>query len=113
MKLIKLSLVLLLMSVTGVDDAMASRGHGHRHFHGHGVRFGFVVGPFWGPWYPPPHYAPVIVERVSPPVYIERSSDSGSANFWYYCAATRAYYPYVKQCAGGWQQVAPRPEDQP
>jgi hypothetical protein len=111
MKLIKLSLVLLLIGATGVGDAWAGRGHGHRH--GHGVHFGFVAGPFWGPWYGSRHYPPVIIEHVSPPVYIERSSDSGSANFWYYCAAAKGYYPYVKQCPGGWQQVAPRPEDQP
>lgn len=112
MKLIKLSLVVLLLCATGVGDAIAGRGHGHGHFHG-GVRFGFVVGPWWGPWYAPPYYPPVVVERTSPPVYIERSSDSGPANFWYYCAAAKGYYPYVKQCPGGWQQVAPRPEDQP
>lgn len=109
MKLIKLGLVLLLLCATGVGDAMAGRGHGH--FHG-GVRFGFVVGPYWGPWYVPPYYPPLVVEHSSPPVYIERSSDSGAANFWYYCAAAKAYYPYVKQCPGGWQQVAPRPDDE-
>ena len=32
-----------------------------------------------------------------------------AANTWYYCAESQAYYPYVKQCAAGWQQVTPQP----
>jgi hypothetical protein len=110
MKLIKLSVLVLLLFSTGIGDAMARRGHGH---HGPRIHFGLAFGPYWGPWYPPHYYSPVVIERASPPVYIERSSDSGAANFWYYCAAAKGYYPYVKQCPGGWQLVAPRPEDQP
>src|SRR5262249_51568529 len=26
---------------------------------------------------------------------------------WYYCDETRSYYPYVRECASGWRQVAP------
>lgn len=26
--------------------------------------------------------------------------------YWYYCASARAYYPYVQNCAEGWQRVA-------
>jgi hypothetical protein len=28
---------------------------------------------------------------------------------WFYCPEAGAYYPYVQQCPGGWQQVAPQP----
>jgi hypothetical protein len=31
-------------------------------------------------------------------------------NMWYYCSEARAYYPYVKQCPAGWQQVTPQPQ---
>ena len=27
---------------------------------------------------------------------------------WYFCAASNAYYPYVQDCPGGWQAVAPQ-----
>ena len=27
------------------------------------------------------------------------------SHYWYYCPASRAYYPYVRECAGGWQRV--------
>ena len=28
---------------------------------------------------------------------------------WYYCADSNAYYPYVRECAEGWQRVSPTP----
>ncbi len=28
---------------------------------------------------------------------------------WYYCAESKTYYPYVKECPGGWQRVTPQP----
>ncbi|MEP7084180.1 MAG: hypothetical protein ABI854_05535 [Betaproteobacteria bacterium] len=34
------------------------------------------------------------------------AADSGS---WYYCNDSRAYYPYVRDCASPWQRVAPTP----
>ena len=28
---------------------------------------------------------------------------------WYYCADSKTYYPYVRECPGGWQRVPPTP----
>ena len=28
---------------------------------------------------------------------------------WYYCADSRSYYPYVRDCPGGWQRVPAQP----
>lgn len=28
------------------------------------------------------------------------------AAYWYFCDATKTYYPYVQTCTGGWRQVA-------
>ena len=28
--------------------------------------------------------------------------------YWYYCQNPEGYYPYVKQCPGGWLQVVPQ-----
>jgi len=36
-----------------------------------------------------------------------QATPQGQSNYWYYCADSQAYYPYVKECPGGWQQVAP------
>ncbi len=88
---------------------------------GHG-RIGVHIGvPLYAPWYyppayyypPAPYYSPAVI--ASPPVYIERDGSDQSAPApqaqasWYYCDASKAYYPYVKECPGGWQRVAPQP----
>lgn len=28
---------------------------------------------------------------------------------WHYCAGSKAFYPYVRECPGGWQRVPSRP----
>jgi hypothetical protein len=65
-------------------------------------------------YYPPaPAYYPTIPYPAPAPAYIEQPVESArqpSANdYWYYCAGSAAYYPYVKECPGGWQVVSPRP----
>lgn len=127
MKLYKLFLAVMLLSVAGVGSAWADHRHGRS-----GVHFGVVIGPQWGPWYYPqpynypPYYPPVVVERYNPPVYIEQPAPiapppntavvpppAPQTNYWYYCAASKAYYPYVRECPGGWQKVLPQPPGQP
>ncbi len=96
---------------------------------GPGPYYGFDVmvgGPLWGPpWYGPyyyPYYYPgyypdyyypyVPTEQSLPQEYIERSRrerSSRSSGFWYYCPESRAYYPYVRRCPGGWQKVPSQP----
>lgn len=123
-----------LIAAVASSAALADGGHRgyagyYRHGHyGHGfyarayprVGFGIYLGGpvWWGPryYYPPPYYyyPPVVTAPASPPVYIERGDsqpapDPGAANWWYYCANPSGYYPYVKQCPGGWQRVSPQP----
>lgn len=102
--------------------AAADRGHGHG-YHGHShIGVGVVVNPFWlDTWpYPRPYYYPpypyyyppsVVTVPAAPSTYIER--DDGPAPqtsaYWYYCSQPAGYYPYVKQCPGGWQPVTPQP----
>lgn len=77
-----------------------------------------VAAPFWyhgyyGPSYyysPPayysaPQYAPEYIERDAP-------APQSQQNWWYYCNDSQGYYPYVKECPGGWQRVAPQPPAQ-
>ena len=116
----KWMIALLLLAAAGSGNAWADRDHGHFDAH-----FGVMIGPGWGPGYfpmspygyYPPYYPPVLVAPPAPPVYIEQPQEPAAApapsDYWYYCAAPKGYYPYVKECPGGWQKVAPQPPDQP
>lgn len=100
------------------------RGGGHSHGHSH-VYLGFNYGGFYGPgfygygypFYYPPYYAypPTVIVPTEPPVYIQKEQPEPAqpqANFWYYCENPDGYYPYVKKCPNGWQQVSPHPPAQ-
>jgi hypothetical protein len=115
-------------------------GHGHWHGgHGHwrGGYWGGYWGPrYWGPWYggywgggywgpgwgwgywggpPAVAYSPVVVPEAR--VYVERDEATPPAQsdvqWWYWCASSRAYYPYVNTCSEGWQRVPPQPVQAP
>lgn len=87
------------------------------HWHGHpAVRLGIYLGDPWFYPYPYPYWPrvyvpPVVVTPPPPPVYIEQRPVAPmlEPGFWYYCGEARAYYPYVKECPGPWQKVAPQP----
>lgn len=128
--------VIAAVAGTVVASSALARHRGHV---GIGFHFGAPAyyGPRW--YYPPPYYyyRPALIVPASPPVYIEQGTAeqpgysgtpptySGappappeaqpanpappSQSYWYYCADTQAYYPYVKQCPGGWQRVSPQP----
>jgi len=111
---------LLAAVVLGLATSLPADAHGGRHYRPRahvGVYFGAPL--LWyhpGPNYYYPYryyYPPVVAAPASPPVYVERgdsySPPGESQGYWYYCPAAEAYYPYVKQCAGGWQRVAPQP----
>jgi hypothetical protein len=59
------------------------------------------VYPYPNPWEPPPVVVAPPVETAPPTQY------------WYYCEASRAYYPYVATCPGGWKQVPATPPPTP
>lgn len=110
-------LAMFLVATLASTSVLAHGGHHHRSR----VHFGVFVGApaFWHYphpyyYYPPAYYyPPVVVTPASPPVYVERGDASTapeqSQGSWYYCPEARAYYPYVKQCAGGWQRVPSQP----
>ena len=110
-------------------------GH-HHHHHGH-FSFGFWGGPFWGPGYWGPGYwgpgywgsgwgyagppAVVYAPAAEPRVWVENdpapatpapatNTNPNAPQWWYWCASSRGYYPYVASCAEGWQRVAPQPQ---
>ena len=100
-----LALFLVLATVSGAAFAHG-RGGGRVHL---GFHFGFpMYHSFWH--YPPPYYyyppTVVVSPPPAPPVYVERER---AEDYWYYCEQERGYYPYVKQCPGGWKRVPPAP----
>lgn len=124
MKTTKTALVLsvLLIGAMAAEPAFAW-GRGGRGFYGAPFLAGALVGgalfagsryyypPYYPPYYAPyssyyPYYAP-----PAPTVYVEQppAVQSPASGYWYYCADSRAYYPYVRECPAGWQRVAPQP----
>jgi hypothetical protein len=113
-------------------------GHGYGYGGGvrFGISLGF---PLYAPgYYPAPYYAypaPVysypapayaypapaytypgaMMGSSSPPVYVEQSlaraapAPSQAQGDWFYCPASRSYYPYVGECPAGWQRVPAQP----
>ncbi|SDH08203.1 hypothetical protein [Propionivibrio dicarboxylicus] len=110
---------LLALACLGMTLSAPSWAGPHAHV-------GVVIGPgaFWGP--PPPYYAPYpypyyvpapVVVQTTPPVYVQQpepvapaaAAAPAASGYWYYCAASKSYYPYVKECPVGWQRVSPQP----
>ncbi|MFH1045280.1 MAG: hypothetical protein V1796_09635 [Pseudomonadota bacterium] len=115
------------------------RGHGGGYGGGYGyggnVRFGISLGfPIYAPGYFPAHYYPypayaypapgyiypypaTVMGSSSPPVYVEQGAaqaappqaQTQARGDWYYCAASKSYYPYVGECPAGWQRVPAQP----
>jgi hypothetical protein len=110
---IGLAVVLLLGTASEAAFARGRGGHsGHRHSGGSRVAIGMVVAApaFW--YLPTSIYAPpVAATSTAPTVYIElgdaqSASGESAGGWWYYCEDSRAYYPYVRECAREWQAVA-------
>lgn len=108
----------LLAGAAASGSALAQ----HHYRGGPRVSVGFYVGAPYYPYYYSPfyyrpyYYPPVVIVPASPPVYIEQAQPApqvaprqAPAGWWYYCAEAQSYYPNVRECPGGWQQVAPQP----
>lgn len=125
-----IAFLVLLISIAVPLVAFGAEFHGGWHggfrggdgWHG-GFRGGIWIGPGWGwdPWwgwgypYPYPYYypnyyvePPVAVPQQSPG-YIQQAPRQEDDYYWYFCAKPQGYYPYVKQCPGGWMKVVPAP----
>ena len=79
-----------------------------RFFQPHPFHAGFIA------WAPPPT---IIIPAPAPaPVYIQRApvapapaAPTLDPGYWYYCAESGGYYPYVDRCSGSWIKTPPRP----
>jgi hypothetical protein len=124
-------LLAILVLLPSLALAHGPSAHGHVRVHPRSsVNFGLSFGNgFYSPgyysrgYYSPygygpsvtygvPLYTPPVVIQQAPPVYIEQpamNADASASNYWYYCAPTRSYYPYVGSCTEAWQRVSPVP----
>ena len=125
MKTPRIALALALTLAAGLTAESAYAWHRGGPRVSLGLHFGIPIGGYpyyppygpypYGPYYYPPYYpAPVVVQQP-PTVYIEQPTPQTQPQpaqpqgWWYFCNESRAYYPYVKECPGGWQRVAPQP----
>ncbi len=124
-----LATLALLPCLAQAHGPSAYGGVRHHYHSRSSVNFGISVGSgyyypgyysnYWvGPpviYTPPPVYtAPPVVIQTQPPVYIERPPETAAAPapataYWYYCASTQSYYPYVSECPEAWLRVLPTP----
>jgi hypothetical protein len=100
----------LLVAITLLVCSVAPSDARGRVFIGVGVGVPFWYPyPFYGYPYPYPVYSPPVVQSA-PETYVEREPEPPAQQqyYWYYCQSAQAYYPYVKECPGGWLQVVPQ-----
>lgn len=105
----------LLATASVCLSGTAEAAHGHVGVFVGGPGYYYAPGPYY--YAPPPYYyPPPVVIQSEPDVYIERAQMSeatgapeSSAGTWWYCPASKSYYPYVKECSSGWQEVPATP----
>jgi len=125
-KLIRGLILLMGLSISGI--ALADSGHGRHGGRSHiGVGLYFGIPHYYYPYYPSPYYyypysyyPPVVVTPAQPLEYVEQGDAQQQADpsapesyYWYHCDKPEGYYPYIKECPGGWQKVSPTPPPQP
>lgn len=113
--------IIILLAMLSVSPAFADGGRGG----GGGNWGGYRHGGGWGwggGWIFPALIGGAIVYDLSQPptviqpqtVYIQPAPAyapmPATQQYWYFCAAANAYYPYVASCPGGWEAV---PASQP
>ena len=70
----------------------------------------YTPAPYYAPY---PYYMPPPVVAVPPPPssYVQQapanvySTRPPGQPLYYYCAGAKGYYPYVRDCPGGWEAV--------
>ena len=71
--------------------------------------YGGYYGPYGGYYAPPVVYAPPPVVTYAPPAQPMVLAAQPQPAVWYFCEASGKYYPYVQECASGWQTLPATP----
>ncbi|MGZ5231208.1 MAG: hypothetical protein ACXWC3_14355 [Burkholderiales bacterium] len=91
----------------GHHSGARSGQHSGAHHHGVSRLFvgGVVAAPAFWPWWDYPAY----VYAAEPVYYIEQNNPAVQPQGeWLYCRSANAYFPYIAECAGGWERVVPQ-----
>jgi len=75
---------------------------------------GYLSYPYAYPYYGSYYYGgygepPVPPEGINPPA----ESGQQQPSYWHFCQNPEGYYPYVKDCPGGWMAVVPSKPNAP
>lgn len=107
-------LIIILFAMLFVSPAYADRDYGGGYGHDRGGGWGWGGG-----WIFPALVGGAIMYDLSQPrtviqpqtVYIQPAPAYAPATqqYWYFCTAENAYYPYVATCPGGWLPVPATP----
>lgn len=92
-------------------------GRWHHGPHEGRVGWWWIVAGTWYfyPWpvypYPDPYIPPVVVVQPAPAPETAPPEVQPQAQVqnWYYCEASKSYYPYVSSCPAGWKEVPATP----
>ena len=109
-------------------EAAIGGGYGWGWGLGLGVAAAALTAPYWAyrPYYYPYGYAPSYgygyapyYQPYGPVSYVDRTQMESRyrpqaampqrAHSYFYCRGTSSYYPYARQCAGGWEQISAKP----
>jgi len=135
MKLRKAALVVTVSVLALTSSGLAQARGGHWGWGGFGWGFGIAAAaltfPFWAarPYYNPYYghayypsygyapnygYAGYGYGPSAPAQYVERAQLEQRAvpqqsPSYFFCQSTNSYYPYARQCPGGWQRIPASP----
>jgi len=109
-------------------------GYGPRPFYPRPYYPTYYGDPYYYGYPPAVVYQPpvIVTQPAQPPVYVEQPQVQVQPQpqvqaapapapapaqvaaptqdyYWYHCDKPEGYYPYVKECPGGWQKVTPEP----
>jgi hypothetical protein len=108
-----------LLALGSSASAQADRGRHYGHYENRGHHHHHRSSSHWaGPAallaitglavgaaaYSSQAYSAPIYVAPPPPRPVQVVPDNGS---WYYCGSSGQYYPYVRYCPEGWQQIMP------
>lgn len=90
-------------------------GRWHHGFHEGRIGWWWIAAGTWYFYpspiypYPDPYLPPVVVVQPAPDAAPATTIVPPPAQNWYYCEASKSYYPYVSSCPAGWKTVPATP----
>jgi len=81
-------------------------GQWHHGVHNGRLAWWWTFGDLWYPYVAPTYPYPDPYRPSEAPL----PAPAPAPYYYYYCQDPAGYYPYVAECPGGWQAVAPAPQ---